>query len=322
MKKIIALIVIVCSVSIGLFVYFMTSGVDTRDVYYDSIVTYQNVTYKNLGNESLKMDIIMPTTDVFDEIPVVFYVHGGDFTSGDKSDLTEGVRRYIVEDLLDEGYAIITLNYRLIDETSTFPDNLADVNDAIKYTTSLAEGYNFDVDNYGIWGVEAGAFLALTVAYSENGYFGGDSTLTQFSADIKYVLDFSGITNFLDLTETSGLELNELDENQARLNLLFGDRYNIYELSNDDINSINHYVPLTYISNDTIPTYIIHGENDDLVDISHSILLKDELEDYSVTLTYRAQAGGDANLSGLHEAERNIIVDEVIAFVKQNYIEN
>lgn len=322
MKKIIAIIVIVCSISIGAFVWYMSNDVDTRDIYYDTVATYREITYKTISDETLEFDILMPTKEVYDQIPVIFYVHGGAFISGDKTDLTEGVRKYVVEDILDEGYAIISLNYRLLDEDTHFPANLSDVNDAVKYTTSIAEAYNFDVDNYGIWGVEAGAYLALTIAYSENGFFGGDSTLNEFSADIKYVIDFSGITNISSIRDITGMNPDELELSQADLDVLYGPGLDIYNLSEADQSFINRFDPLTYISDDTIATYIIHGLNDELVDIQQAQLLRDKLNEFEITYSYREEIGGDSSLSGLPDTEREIIVAEFVYFVKQNYIEN
>lgn len=321
LKKIVFSILALCMVIVGFFIWYMSQGVDVNEVYYSQIVSYEDISYKSYEDRDLLLDIIMPDKIVHDKIPVLFFVHGGDFVSGDKSDLTDGLRRYLVEDMLDEGYAIVSLNYSLLDETTHFPDNIADVKDAIRYITSKADDYNFDIDNYGLWGHEAGGYLALTAAYSPSGMFTGDFTLTEFSCDVNYVIDMSGYTDMYSFMDITHLNVDELLIAQERYDILYGEEFNVYDLSDDNLTTITSYDPVSYVSSDTVPTYIIHGLEDEVVDPLQADILEGKLNIYPDSVSFEIQkiVGGDSDLNGLPEAQRIVIVDQLVYFVKSNY---
>jgi acetyl esterase/lipase len=299
----------------------MASGVDRNEVYYKTLVTYEDVVYKVAEDRELTLDILMPVRFEHDEIPVVFFVHGGSFVEGDKMDLTDGVRRYVVEEILAEGYAIISLNYRYLDEDTHFPSNIVDVKDAIRYITSVSEDYNFDVNNFGLWGSGAGAYLALTAAYSPSGLFYGDYNLREFPCDVNYVIDMAGVTNIATVRDIQSMNPEELAEAQAELDRFYGLGMNIYTLSEDDYEEMAQYDPISYVSDDTIPTYIIHGLMDEQVNINQSDVLETKLIEYDIVYTYYKVYGGDSDLNDLAESERDNISGQIVYFIKTYYQE-
>lgn len=321
LKKIVFSILALCVVIVGFFIWYMSRGIDVNEVYYSQIVTYEDISYKSYEDRNLLLDIIMPDKIIHDKIPVVFFVHGGDFVSGDKSDLTNGLRRYVVEDILDEGYAIVSLNYSYLNETTHFPDNIADVKDAIRYITSKADEYNFDVNNYGLWGHEAGAYLALTAAYSPSGMFTGEYTLREFSSDVNYVIDMSGYTDMYSFMDIAHLSVSELAIAQERYDILYGEGFDVYDLTDENLATIVSYDPVSYVSSDTVPTYIIHGLGDEVVDPIQASILEGKLNQYPASVSFEIKkiVGGDSNLNGLPEEQRIVIVDQIAYFIKSNY---
>jgi len=319
LRKVIILIISVCALVVGLFIWYMSSGINRNEVYYKTLVTYEDVVYKTAEDRDLTLDILMPARFEHDSIPVVFYVHGGNFSDGDKIDLTDGVRRYVVSDILDEGYAIISINYRYLDEDSHFPDNIIDVKDAIRYITSVADDYNFDVNNYGLWGSGTGAYIALTAGYTPSGLFYGDYNLREYDCEVNYVIDMSGVTNISTVRNIVVMDTEELAAAQAELDTLYGVGMDIYNLSEEDYEEMAQFDPLSFISNDTVPTYIIHGLNDDLVSINQSNLLEQRLFDHNIPYTYYEVLGGDNDLSDLAESERDNIAAQIVYFIKTYY---
>jgi len=322
LKKVFIIIILICAAATALFIWYMSSGIDRNAIYYKTLVTYENVVYKTVEDTELTLDILMPARFEHDDIPVVFYVHGGTFSGGDKIDLTDGVRRYVAEEILDEGYAIISINYRYLDEDSHFPDNIIDVKDAIRYITSVAEEYNFDIDNYGLWGSGSGSYLALTAAYTPSGLFYGDFNLREFSCDVNYVIDMSGVTNIATVRDTTVMNTEQVAEAQAELDILYGLGMDIYHLE-DYLDEMNQYDPISFISDDTVPTYIIHGLNDQKVNIDQSDTLEENLlgNPVPLTYTYYKVLGGDNDLDGLAVSERENIVSQIVYFIKTYYKE-
>lgn len=321
LKKVFIIISVICALGTALFVWYMASGINRDEVYYKTLVTYEDVVYKVVEERQLTLDILMPARFEHDEVPVVFYVHGGTFSGGDKIDLTAGVRRHVVEEILNEGYAIISINYRYLDEDSHFPDNIIDVKDAIRYITSVADEYNFDIDNFGLWGSGSGSYLALTSAYTPSGLFYGDYNLREFSCEVNYVIDMSGVTNISTFRDISVMNTDELAEAQAELDTLYGLSMDIYTLSEEDYAEMAIYDPISYVSHDTVPTYIIHGLNDDLVSINQSNILEDALIQSDVIYTYYKVLGGDNDLRDLAVSERENIVEQIVYFIKTYYVE-
>ncbi|MBI9009409.1 MAG: alpha/beta hydrolase [Tenericutes bacterium] len=321
MKKVIIAVIVICAAGIALFLWYMSSGIDRDEVYYNTLVTYKDVVYKIAEEKELTLDILMPARFEHDEIPVVFYVHGGTFSGGDKINLTNGVRRSVVTEILDEGYAIISINYRYLDEDSHFPSNIRDVKDAIRYITSVAEDYNFDVNNYGLWGTGTGAYLALTAAYSPSGLFYGDYDLREYDCEVNYVIDMAGVTNISTVRNITEMDTVELAEAQAELDTLYGLGMDIYNLTAADYEEMALYDPLSYISNDTVPTYIMHGLNDDVVNINQSIILKQRLAEFDIIHTYYEVLGGDNDFNDLADTEVDKISSQIVYFIKTYYKE-
>ena len=320
MKKIIFSIFVLAAIIIAFFIFFIYRNIDRNQILYQSLVTNSDVVYKTIDNKNLTLDILMPTKEVYETTPVIFYVHGGSFVEGDKSWLTKDIGEYVTRAILDSGYAIISLNYRLLDEDTHFPENLIDIKDAIRYINSKAEDYEFDTNNFGIYGTNAGAYLALTVAYSPSGLYLGDSQLVSFSAEVKYAIDFYGITKMSDVKDINHMTSQELIDTQNDLDIFYGETFDIYNLTEEDYELIEQYDPLSYISNDTIPTLIIHGTNDALVNINQSDMLETKLNEYNIEYEYYKILSGNNGLTNITEGEINNIQTYVVDFLSAQHI--
>jgi len=277
MKKIIISIFVLAIIIIAFFIFFIYRNIDRNQILYESLVTQSDIVYKTVDNKNLTLDILMPTEQVYDTTPVIFYVHEGGFTEGDKSWLTKDIGEFVTKSILDSGYAIISLNYRLLDENTHFPENLIDIKDAIRYINSKASDYEFDTNNFGIYGIGSGAYLALTVAYSPSGLYLGDSNLVSYSAEVNFVIDFYGITKMSEIKDINHMTSQELLDTQEDLDVFYGEMFDVYNLTQENYEWIGQYDPISFISNDTIPTLIIHGTNDEIVNINQSNLLETKL---------------------------------------------
>jgi acetyl esterase/lipase len=98
-------------------------------------------------------------------VPLVAYVHGGAFVTGDKANkITDKVDLFT-----REGWAFASLNYRLVGAPGAGPTNGVypaaeqDVADALGYLVEHADAHRIDPRNVMLLGHSAGAFLiALT----------------------------------------------------------------------------------------------------------------------------------------------------------------
>ncbi len=289
MKKILISIAVIVVLSIIAFVIYYPKARQNPVVLYRSLVT-ETVKYKTLDNgNELYLDIMMPTSNISEKIPYIVYVHDGDFTNGDKQNMFDEVNYNIVYSLLNRGYAIISVNYRLLGANTHFPDNLIDVGDAMKFLYKNSEtiidrdkyvrAVSLDTSNVGIWGTGSGAFIALNVAYMPSGFYGGDQDLSGIDAPVDYAISFNGLTSVSNFT-VNGMNDSELRNMQRRLDTLFGDIYDVNTLQEGDENyeTMSIYNPVDHVSFDTVPTLIVTSLDDEDVDPSNSQMLAEELK--------------------------------------------
>lgn len=110
------------------------------------------------GTTSLALDLLRPKAPSEAPRPLVLFVHGGGWTSGNRS-MGEGFLP-----LFAGGGAVAgTLSYRL-SRAAPYPAALEDVAAAVAWIRTHADEFGIDPDRIGIWGHSAGAHLAVHTA--------------------------------------------------------------------------------------------------------------------------------------------------------------
>lgn len=89
---------------------------------------------------------------------LVYFIHGGAWKAGDKTDFTADARR-----LASSGFAVASTNYRLLPD-GVFPGNAQDCNCAYAYLRAHAEDYDIDPARVVVMGYSAGGQLAGLVS--------------------------------------------------------------------------------------------------------------------------------------------------------------
>ena len=133
--------------------------------------------------------------------PGVILIHGGGFTSGDKSTFAN-----IASQLAADGIAAFSINYRLDSSTVVgFPMESQDVMAAISYIRADASSFNVDPARLASFGSSAGATLAV---YSAMKAYQSDPS-AQVSADVGWsgAYDFTvGTSGAVDPTQLKNAE--------------------------------------------------------------------------------------------------------------------
>lgn len=97
------------------------------------------------------------------DAPLIIFVHGGGWKRGDKRNATG---RYKVKHWLEQGYAVASLNYRLV-PTATVEQQAQDVADGVAYLHGKASKLGFDPNKLILSGHSAGAHLVALVGTDE-----------------------------------------------------------------------------------------------------------------------------------------------------------
>lgn len=140
----------------------------TSDVVYGAAVNSQGQT------EQLRLDVYQPTGDTVTNRPAIVWVHGGSFSSGDKSspELVDEANTFA-----KKGFVNVSINYRLTpggcssaNPTSTCLAAIFnakyDAQAAVRFLRANAATYGIDLNRIAIGGTSAGAITALNVGYT------------------------------------------------------------------------------------------------------------------------------------------------------------
>ncbi|HHW08380.1 MAG TPA: alpha/beta hydrolase [Firmicutes bacterium] len=112
------------------------------------------------SHERHVIDFWHPHKPGHDPAPLVVYIHGGGFKSGDKTKLPAHLLRLCLE----AGFAVAAINYRLSNEV-TFPAFMHDAGRAIQFMRSKAAEWHINAERIAATGGSAGGGISLWLAF-------------------------------------------------------------------------------------------------------------------------------------------------------------
>lgn len=159
----------------------------------------KNVVYAS-GSAAQVCDIHIPADG--ENWPIVVLVHGGGFMFGDQR---MGVIQPVIDKALDNGYAVVSVDYRKATE-AVFPAALADVKAAVRFVKASAADYGWNPGKIVIWGESAGAYLSMMTALTP-GVAELDGDVTEYagiSSDVAALVSFYAPVEFYTLYDEAG----------------------------------------------------------------------------------------------------------------------
>ncbi|HEY2253493.1 MAG TPA: alpha/beta hydrolase [Planctomycetaceae bacterium] len=119
----------------------------------------ETFTYKQVGKLAIKADVY--TIGERPSRPVLVWNHGGALIMGNR----EGIDQRLKQALLDKGYAVVSIDYRLAPETQ-LPEIIQDVEDAFRWIREKGpEVFQADPARIAVSGGSAGGYLTLVTGY-------------------------------------------------------------------------------------------------------------------------------------------------------------
>jgi acetyl esterase/lipase len=237
-----------------------------------------------------KMDVYLPANRSAATTKLMFLIHGGGWTEGDKADFTASVSTL---QLRFPDYAFININYRLVaNNQNLFPSQENDVKTAVEFVLSKKVEYMIS-DTWVFIGASAGAQLALLQSY-------------KYPAIIqpKAVVSFFGPTDLIQLYNNPPSPLIPL--------LLFS--------ITGSIPSINATIytaasPVNFVTAQSCPTILLQGGKDPLIPAAQATLLKARLDSAGVANQYVFYPNEGHGWVG---ANLNDSFDKIEAFIRQH----
>lgn len=212
----------------------------------------QNVAY---GDDDQQLyDIYLP--DIRNEnTKVIVLIHGGGWTSGDKTSMDQIKDRLLI-DFPD--YAVVNMNYRLASlGVSPFPMQLNDITLMLNHLIANQVNYNIST-NIAFIGNSAGAHLALLWSYNYD-----------IENNVNMVASIVGPTNLADDAYN--------DNPQFQLPQILA-----YFGINATTEFLETYSPLHQVKATSPPTILFYGGNDGLIPTSQGIDLDAKLTELNV----------------------------------------
>ena len=207
------------------------------------------------SHERQKFDILFPYEPKTDR-GVLLYIHGGGWSSGDKS-----VHFTDAEYFCNKGYISALMNYRYVDECVSAFDELDDIGQCLEGIRTVCKENGFNAEKAVLSGGSAGAHLALLYAYTKE----KESPLSieavcAYCPPVKCYAD-----DFL-----LGISGEFEDWKYGILSLCCEERLTKADfIKEHQQTALRKISPSEYVTGGCVPTMVFCGRNDELVPFSH-----------------------------------------------------
>ncbi len=289
-------------------------------------------TFKKAGNLELRVTLVRPDDDVRRRVAI--WIHGGALIVGCRCGITRQVR----EALLNAGYAIVSIDYRLAPEVK-LPEIIEDVRDAYTWLHDNGEKLlNVDTSRVAVLGGSAGGYLTLMTGFCVQprpaalvsfwGY--GDIVGDWYSKPSEFYRKQPLVSKVDAWRGVSGAPTNGCKQSDSK------DRGKFYlycrqqgvwpkEVAGFDPQTeskkFDPYCPVRNVTADYPPTLLIHGTNDTDVPYEQSVLMDKEftrsgVEHEFITVPNAGHGIGDGDPK-LVAAAYGAVVPFVERFIKK-----
>lgn len=233
-----------------------------------------DIVYKQVGFKKLQLDLYYPNQKRTEKCPVIVYTHGGGWAAGSKNSATLGSFAASFKQLLDHGFCVAAVNYRLCSKESEvcMRDCVVDCKDAVRYLAKNSEELGIDSQRFYSFGDSAGGQLAQMLLLTEPEFLPGDEALSGQSYKMLAGVSWYGPCDFEDA------QLFNHDDREG-----FRDRFGpriipANAAAEDKLSRYREMSPVNYLTKDSAPLLMIQGDKDTTIPVKHAYRMQKEAE--------------------------------------------
>lgn len=242
---------------------------------------HMNVSYGS--HERQKLDVYFPE-EHDGEVGLFLLIHGGAWIEGDKSSCTETG----LVAARDFGLVGAAINYHYISGSTHMDTLMNDIDLALAKIKAMGAEKGINVNKVMFMGFSAGAHMSLLYAYSKAD-----------TAPIKpvAVVSCAGPTDFTDESFYINNSIGDAETMATLFSWAGGKSFTYADRANAEVrSSLEAISPLNYVSANSVPTIINHGDKDTIVPYSNAVNLDAKLTEYGVPHHFNTYKNDDHGL--------------------------
>jgi acetyl esterase/lipase len=242
----------------------------------DDVELIRNVEFGKGGTQPLRLHIVRPKKQPAQPMPALVYINGSAWMT-DNKDI--GIPKLFLA--AQHGYFCVTIQHRTSKE-AVFPAQIEDAKCAVRYLRAKAKEYHIDPDQIGAWGGSSGGHLsAMLATTADHKELEGKGGWAEFSSKIQAAVAYCPAIDFF----TSDWPERHNQPKGPVFLLLGGDP------RKDKGDLAKKASPLTYLTKQTAPILVVHGDKDTTVPPEQGKLLYDALQKAGVESSLKILAG-------------------------------
>lgn len=250
-------------------------------------VSQLDVVYTNVKEWDGKADLYLAPNES-KPTPVLINIHGGGWKTGSK-DTQGGFNPFF-----KAGFAVANMEYRMSGQAKA-PAAIEDTRCMLVYLIQNAKKLNIDPNKIIIMGGSAGGHLALMGGLLANDHRFDTNCLGTENIKVAAIIDKYGIMDVWDWTygpehksSSPAFWLGDNAKNEA---------------------FIKSVSPISYVTKNSPPIFIVHGDADPTVPYQQSVDLYKKLQELGVKSEFMTVPGG---LHGKFDKDKNTEINEAI----------
>ena len=262
-----------------------------------------DLVYKNTSQRDLMLTFLPPTKKKYEKAPVYFIIPGGGWHIEERQSMID-FSAQSVEALRKEGFAVVSIDYRVCGEGVVMREIITDCFDSVRYISHFADVFEVDKEKFVLSGHSAGAHLALMISYASKELFKGDYVFDD-SFSVKSVAAMSPPTILYDNTTNNLRDLSDVFKEC------------------DTKDEREKTSPITYVTQNCPSTLLCAGTSDYIVFANSSEKLYEQLKESDVLCELKLSIGGGHCFERIHNSlEPSIsmkqIQDSIVEFILEN----